>query len=296
MLLLLTSSGDGTSDILARGLKNRLFRLNFDHLPDYKGYLTPDSWEFINAVGHSISSQVAKTTMIWKPFFDTNQIYDKLIADEAKYVFRELYSWFIENGKIKGNPLDFHNKYGKIRILGKAQKYFRIPRTIFTVSLHNQEYIDKSARITKTLSSSLTSDGKALFTTDISNKNLDRKFPWLIQEKISSDCDVTCFVVGDEKFLFHRDRRSLVGLDWRAEQSFDIDKEEWVFEPITNFERDQLESLNSDLGVSWGRYDFMRDPDGSLVFLEFNANGQWVFLDYHNKHGLVDAVLKYLEN
>jgi hypothetical protein len=31
-----------------------------------------------------------------------------------------------------------------------------------------------------------------------------------------------------------------------------------------------------------------------LVFLEYNANGQWVFLDYSGEDGLVEAVCNYL--
>ena len=32
----------------------------------------------------------------------------------------------------------------------------------------------------------------------------------------------------------------------------------------------------------------------NLVFLEFNANGQWVFLDYTGEIGLVKTVANYL--
>ncbi len=35
---------------------------------------------------------------------------------------------------------------------------------------------------------------------------------------------------------------------------------------------------------------------GELVFLEYNANGQWVFLDYQQKYGLLRSVVKYLVN
>jgi hypothetical protein len=31
-----------------------------------------------------------------------------------------------------------------------------------------------------------------------------------------------------------------------------------------------------------------------LIFLEYNANGQFVFLDYNNQFGLLDAVVDYL--
>jgi hypothetical protein len=35
---------------------------------------------------------------------------------------------------------------------------------------------------------------------------------------------------------------------------------------------------------------------GEIKFLEFNANGQWVFLDFHEKYGLLDCVVEYLKS
>jgi len=296
MLLLLTSSGDGTSDLIARKLGKEVFRLNYDQVLSYKGFQTEDGWELINPAGLVISSENATRVMHWKAFIDSGQLYDKLIANELKYFFREIYSWFYENGKVKGNSIDYHNRYGKIQILNKASKYFSIPKSLFTIGLLNEEYILKNNRITKSLSSSLTSDGKMLFTTDVSSNGLDPAFPWFLQERIDSNADVTCFVVGDKCFTFERDRSNLSGLDWRAEQSFNIDIEEWRFVETIDADIKRIHRLNQDLQISWGRYDFMRDTHGELVFLEFNANGQWVFLDYHDKYGLLDAVIDYLKN
>jgi hypothetical protein len=47
--------------------------------------------------------------------------------------------------------------------------------------------------------------------------------------------------------------------------------------------------------IDWGRIDFM-ELNNELTFLEYNANGQWVFLDYRNEIGLVDEVVEYLTN
>jgi hypothetical protein len=33
----------------------------------------------------------------------------------------------------------------------------------------------------------------------------------------------------------------------------------------------------------------------NFIFLEFNANGQWVFLDYTGEIGLVKTVANYLQ-
>lgn len=41
----------------------------------------------------------------------------------------------------------------------------------------------------------------------------------------------------------------------------------------------------------------MLDTETSeLIFLEINATGQWVFLDIHNKYGLLDQVINWLKN
>ena len=32
----------------------------------------------------------------------------------------------------------------------------------------------------------------------------------------------------------------------------------------------------------------------NFIFLEYNANGQWTFLDVHNEYGLLDQVVHYI--
>jgi hypothetical protein len=36
------------------------------------------------------------------------------------------------------------------------------------------------------------------------------------------------------------------------------------------------------------------EVDGEMIFLEFNANGQWVFLYFSGEDGLVKTVSEYL--
>ena len=104
---------------------------------------------------------------------------------------------------------------------------------------------------------------------------------------------MTIFVCGQNMFAFERNRANLKGLDWRAEQTFDVESEEWQPITLTLDECTSTWSLCKDLGVDWGRMDLMRRDD-ELVFLEYNANGQWVFLDYQQKYGLLRSVVKYL--
>jgi D-alanine-D-alanine ligase-like ATP-grasp enzyme len=85
-------------------------------------------------------------------------------------------------------------------------------------------------------------------------------------------------------------------LDWRAEQNFDVNVEEWTPLELSAGNTDRLLRLSVEIGVEWGRYDFMINESDELVFLEFNANGQFVFLDYWDKFGIMDAVISYLRN
>lgn len=296
MILLLTSSGDGTSDRLAQKLGDQLFRLNFDQLPEFKISFSFNEWEIENPVSRRITSGTATTVLWWKAFVAAPEGYERFLKAEAKYFFWELYSWFRTCGKIKGNSPDFHNRYGKVQICRLAQTYFSVPKTLVTYKLFNEQVVPIDNRIVKSLSSELLEGNKSLFTTDVSNKKLDPEFPWFIQEKVNAKSDLTMFVVGAEVFGFSRDRSKLEGLDWRSEQNFNMKSEEWLPYAITVEVKKKIHALNRDLGIEWGRYDFLLNEADEIIFLEFNPNGQWVFLDYQNKFGLLDTVVDYLKN
>jgi hypothetical protein len=87
-----------------------------------------------------------------------------------------------------------------MRIAKIASKYFNVPDSLITYQLANESAVKKQSRIVKSLSSVLVAEGKALFTSDVSNRELNSNFPWFIQEKIEAKSDLTFFVVG-KKYL-----------------------------------------------------------------------------------------------
>jgi hypothetical protein len=294
MLLLVTTAGDGTSDRIISRLGDFVFRYNFDQASSYIGHLDLAGWELQNPVGRKITSAAATAGMWWKAFSANAPFEDRFLRAEAKYIFREYYSWFRMRGLARGNPPDFHEKFGKLTILSLAKKYFPVPKTVATWGLHAESTVPAENRVVKSLTSGLMDNGRTLFTTDVSGKALDPSFPWFIQEKVDATDDITVFQVRERFFAFNRPRSNLQGLDWRAEQNFDPEVDEWLPFELTSAQASNLRSLSQDLGVEWGRYDLMLKRSGELIFLEFNANGQWVFLDYHEKYGLMDAVADYL--
>lgn len=174
-------------------------------------------------------------------------------------------------------PPDFHNRHGKISILSIAENYFDIPETLVTWGFSLLPYSD--VMVAKSLSSSFTSTNQVLFTSPVNPWQLDPDYPWYLQEKIEAIADTTVFVCGSNLFCFDRDRSNLQGVDWRAEQDFSGQSEEWILNDLSPKDEVGIRLFCRDLGIDWGRIDFLRTKENKLIFLEYNANGQWVFLD-----------------
>jgi hypothetical protein len=294
VLLLITSSTDGTGNILVDKLKKQIFRLNYDLFNDYKLELRPNSWVITNPTGHSISSENITSCFWWKAFTVPIENQDNYVVEEVKYIFRELYNWCRLKNLNKGNPFDYHNKFGKNTLLKIAEKYFNVPETLISLNCEGIKNLSKKQMVAKSLSSALTNTKASLLTTEVDVNKLDAKFPWYLQEKLISDFDVTVFICGYELFAYERSRKDLKGLDWRGEQTFDTNVKEWIKLGLTSEQQQSVFNFCDEINVNWGRLDFMK-VDKTLIFLEFNANGQWLFLDPGNEDGLLDSVVNYLK-
>lgn len=293
MLLLLTGSLDGTSDLLVSKLGKKVFRFNYDLFRDYELSFTPSGWWIRNPAGHFISSDLVTRAFWWKAFNYYLDDEDKFITEEVKYLFRELYNWSCLRGIARGTPPDFHNRLGKLNILEIASRHFKTPKTLATFRLGGVDSFENQRVVVKSFSSGLTVTNRALMTTEVDICRLDPRFPWFLQERLESPSDITVFVCGRHLYSYRRDRSELKGLDWRAEQAFDPTVKEWIKFDLSPEDEFATRSFCDEVGIDWGRIDLMQVDDG-VVFLEYNANGQWVFLDYSGDDGLVNSVCNYL--
>jgi hypothetical protein len=291
MLLILTGSGDGTADRIISKCSLPVFRLNLDLVSEYKVVLTPNYWSITNPTGLKISNENASRVFWWKAFsYGLDQ--ENFFHEEVKYLFREIYSWFGHRSLIVGNSPDTEFRMGKVRQLEVATKFFKIPATELRVGStfqnhHNTTYIVKS------LTSGLTTTSKAMYTQQVDVRDLDPRLLWFVQEKIDASHDLTVLVAGQKLFAFTRSRSKLSGLDWRAEQF--SDSTPWIAHNLNVEDAQAIQSLCNELGVQWGRIDFLITED-CMVFLEINPNGQWVFLDPNDEHDLLSNVVDYLEH
>jgi hypothetical protein len=294
VLLLITGSNDGTSDLLIDKIGHaKVFRFNYDLFNDYNLEFTPSHWRIVNPTGFEINSSIVKTVFWWKAFNFYLLNEDKFIVEEVKYIFREIYHWCRLRGMTRGNPHDFHNHLGKINILSIASNHFKIPKTLTTFNLLGIDRFSGNKVVAKSFSSGLTTTNMSLMTTEVDIDNLHPKFPWYLQEKVISDYDITVFICGKNLFAYQKSRLNLKGLDWRAEQSLDPSIKEWTRFNLTESFAASVSDFCLALNVNWGRIDLMRSND-EMIFLEFNANGQWVFLDFFKEDNLVEYVAEYI--
>ena len=294
MLLLVTGSQDPTSSLLVLEIgSENVFRFNYDLFKDYTLEFTPDYWKISNPTGHSIDSNSVTSCFWWKAFNFYLMDQEKFVVEEVKYIFRELYHWCRLNGINKGNPHDIHNHMGKMNILSVASNHFQIPKTLATFRLGGIDKLGSTPLVAKAFSSGVTTTNKCLMTTAVSKEALHPEYPWYLQELVKSDADVTILVCGKTLKAYSRDRKNLKGLDWRSEQDFKKSTKEWYLFELEKEDEIAVRGLSAEMNVEWGRLDLMKSDNG-LIFLEFNANGQWVFLDFSGDDGLIKLVSDYL--
>jgi hypothetical protein len=295
MLLFITGSRDGTADLLFDKLNDFAFRFNYDIFDEYQIIIENDYWKITNPAGIEISSNTAKNCFWWKAFnFDILHIKNMYLKEEIKYIYRELYSYFLLFKSIKGTTPYFHKKYGKLTLVKIAKEFFIVPDTsVGWGKLMKKTILKNKNIVAKSLTSGLITTDKDLFTTEVNLEKLDLNYPWYLQEKIEATDDITTFICGDNLFTFSRNRKELVGLDWRNQNDFFDDDQKWVPYELTKKEMNSIRSFAKKIRVEWGRIDFLKSND-ELIFLEYNANGQFFFLDTKNQYGLKDAVVEYL--
>ena len=290
MLLILTGSLDGSVDLIVNKAPIDVFRFNIDLVNEYELVLEPDFWSISNPSGARIDSNTATRAWWWKAFnYGLNQ--DPMYREEVKYIFREIYAWFGRRELIVGNPPDFENRFGKIAQLEQATEILPTLPTSLRINRQFPEALIKSA-ISKPLTSTMDAKGRVRQTTDVSGMDLDPSYPWLLQELTDAISDITVHVLGDELSGYKRSRANLSGLDWRPEQF--TSSEKWTSVEIPEKYSIGISKFMKVAKSNWGRLDFLEISPGEWIFLEYNANGQWGFLEQNCPTGLPERIANFL--
>jgi hypothetical protein len=291
-LLVVTCSTDGTVDRVLPLLQSESLRINLDVPQEWSFTSDLRTWEV--KVGNQVCTAGDDAFVWWwKPELDETRNDSYYIA-EVNYQWRELYHLFRARGRAKGSDYLHHHFKGKSHYLKAATGFFKTPETRITFNSHPLTLPGRV--VAKSLASTPFSSNEVLYTTEVSISSLDFRSHWFLQELIDAEFDVTVLIVRDTLLAFERKRRVEGSLDWRQEQDFRNTARDWLPAALDTGEARALRAFVEKEGLEWGRIDFMRSNSGQLFFLEYNANGQFGFLDPQNEFGVFTVVADYLSN
>lgn len=111
--------------------------------------------------------------------------------------------------------------------------------------------------------------------------------PAYFQDYVEKDNEIRLTIVGNK--LFGVNINSTNKIDWRKKNA--ILKYEKI--DIPNEVSEICFKMMKELGISFAAFDFIVRDD-NYIFLEFNANGQWLWLEDLLKLNISGAIVEYL--
>lgn len=294
MLLILTNSMDGTTDLLMPFLtkKCEVFRFNIDLWHHYQIQINEHKFEFKDPSSRVINEDICSGLYIRKAYFlDENR--EKPAGGDietwSQYQLRSIIDGIYEICKekclVRLVERGGDRRIPKIFQLRTASKFFKVPE--WNVVLNARPALAKEEIIVKPLSSAFVKNYETLFTTRVNTAELEEGYPWLTQEFIDFDADITSVFVQGEIFSFRKARTDYESIDYRT--SLEGQDKGWEPFQLTQSDLKLITALMGKFRLSYGRLDFIQRGN-EIFFLEVNPNGQFAWLDPGNKTGLLSTI------
>lgn len=294
MLLILTSDKDLTADYLIVELIKRnlpYFRLNAEEL-------TTANFSFSlakNSVGREISLgprtvNLDSVTAVWYRRAIQPGLVSDLPPAERMFVageLRHLAAGLVLNPEITWvNPIDrvfiAEHKLYQLQIASKLG--FRVPRTLVSrdvLKLRDFAEQNKNGTICKPIFHGMFVDESACYsvytrrvTPDSFDPDSVKTCPVLLQEEIPRRADVRATFIGSQCFVADIEGDASI-VDWR-DPSVSV---RYSVSSLADEMQAMCRGMLEKLGLLYGAFDFLRTPDGELVFLEVNPTGEWAWLE-----------------
>ena len=287
-LLIITNSYDVTTDLLLDRLgENSAFRLNCDQLSSYQIRIDNYGINISDPTGRCASSKTLTKAYWRKPFNEENdgeKLWSKYVDAELRYALTEMVNLlWMQTRLVLVEPFA-ERRTGKLLQLRIAEDHFDVPAYEFLLN-HDSRIRDA---VVKSLSGEPVGD-KVLFTSRARTEDLDRRFPWFIEQFVEGKKDVTVVFVRSEIFAFELERDFLdKSIDWRQ---FISPEQRWNVHAIPAALHGAIVRYMGILRLDFGRLDFLLDAEGRYWFCEVNPNGQFAWLDLSGEHGILRAVV-----
>ena len=299
MIFISTCSQDTTTDIVMKELDaNNVLRFNIDRPENF-------TWDFHRAGFHvtdktngkEITDNTLTSFYLRKPmYFDLIDVpkfgcVENWRREETTELFNDFFRECQNRGRV-ALVRSQNNKYGKLRQLLAAAKYFRVASWHF---FHGElpSELTRGRWVVKSMTSTPIGEGKIFFVKEVNPRALDLDYPWFVQERIDGEEEVTVVYVDGKTYAANAPRDSFGGEDSR--KSLMEKPISWPRCELSDEEEHAIKGFMDETGYRFGRFDFIR-KDGELWFLELNPNGQWAWLDQKNENGLVSMVANTIKS
>ena len=293
MIFIATCSQDTTTDIVMKELDlDNVLRFNLDKAEDYVWDFNANGFSILDKNhGKRISNDTLSSFYLRKPlytdFIDVPSFgcLENWRREETKELFKDFLRE-CQNRGLVALVCCKDNKYGKLRQLLAAGKYFRVAPWHF---FHGElpEELRRGRWVAKPMTPTPIGHDRIFFVKEVDPSALDLSYPWFVQERIEGEEEVTVVYVDGKTFAASAPRSSFDGEDSR--KSIFINPGAWPRCQLSPEDERAIKGFMDETGYRFGRFDFIR-KGGELWFLELNPNGQWAWLDEKNEHGLVTLV------
>jgi len=204
------------------------------------------------------------------------------------------------------NPIDANRSaLNKARQMRDARAVgLTVPETLITNdpdAVHRFFDDQGGAVVTKMLTPLSTSMGKApvfVRTSEVRREDLTRlaslrHCPMVFQRRVEKDRELRVTFVNGHFFVGGIDASESAGgqIDWRSATPEEC---AWQSDDIPEDTADRVRELMARLQLVYGALDFIRTPEGELVFLEVNPSGEWGMLERDLGCPISDAIAEAL--
>lgn len=216
----------------------------------------------------------------------------------SKYLFNTLKSKFWLNSP-ENWAIDKLTQLNKARDVG-----LKIPSTIFTGhKIELKAFYEKNkALITKNLAANIliieNNEAYMNYTSSINLEDIeslsDSFYPSLFQKKIEKEYEVRSFYLDGEIFsmAIFSQNDSQTSIDFRQ---YNLKKPNRNVPYKLSLEiEDKVKNLMNQLNINSGSLDFIKEKDGSLIFLEINPLGQFGMTSYPCNYNIEKKIAEYL--
>ena len=293
MIFIPTCSQDITTDIVTKELNaDDVLRFNIDKPEDFAWDFHRDGFRIVDKIsGKEITDNTMSSYYLRKPLYiDSVEIpkygcMENWRREETTELFMDFFRECQSRGLVALVCCQ-SSKYGKLRQLLVAEKYFRVASWHF---FHGElpEEMRQGKWVVKSITQTPIGQDKVFLVKEVAPQALDRNYPWFLREKIDGEEEVTVVYVDGKTYAANAPRDSFCGEDSR--KMIFTNPHAWPRCSLSTDEESAIREFMHETGYRFGRFDFIR-KDGKLWFLELNPNGQWAWLDEKNEHGLVTLV------